>query len=195
MAKVTMNPVVRFIQGKVGDVVFKRQGNGVILTQRAVSKQPPSTAQLAQRARFKQATLYGRLVSADAERKAVYFERAQAVQKPMFSLMIRDFMNAPVVELVDVTQFTGAMGDRIVVLADDDFGVVEVRVTILGENGRLLTEGAAVEEPTGSRRWVYRVEMATSASSGQTVMEPLAVRVRAVDRPGNVGEKMVNCEL
>ena len=124
MAKVTMNPVVRFIQGKVGDVVFKRQGNGVILARRPVNKRPPSVAQLAQRARFKQATLYGRLVSADPVRKAVYFERAQALQTPMFSLMIRDFMNAPVVEWVDVSQFRARSGDRIVVLADDDFGVV-----------------------------------------------------------------------
>ena len=151
----------------------------MILARKPVNKRPPSAAQLAQRTRFKQATLYGRLVSADPIQKAVYFERAQALQTPMFSLMIRDFMNAPVVEWVDVSQFTGAVGDRI--------GVVGVTVMIMGENGRLLCEGAAVEEPTGSRRWVYGVETA--------VLELVTVVVRAVDRPGNVGEGRVNCKL
>ena len=92
MAKVSMNPVVRFIQGKVGDVVFKRQGDGVILAQKSVSKKPPSAAQLAQRERFRQATLYGRLVTADPERKAVYAQRAGSRRKPLISLIIRHFM-------------------------------------------------------------------------------------------------------
>lgn len=185
MAKVTMNPVVRFIQGKMGDVVFKRKGDGVIMSRKAVSKQPPSKAQLAQRKKFKEATLYGRLVSADPVRKVDYFERSQGLQKPMFSLMIRDFMNAPVVEFVDVSQFTGKVGDEIVALADDDFGVVAVTVQVLGENDRLLLEGEAVEEPAGSRRWVYGVETAVEGA--------VSVVVKAKDRPGNVGEGIVNC--
>ncbi|MBK8901693.1 MAG: hypothetical protein IPM53_10955 [Anaerolineaceae bacterium] len=186
MAKITLNPLVKFIQGKVGDVVFKRQGDGVILTRRPVSKKRPSPAQLAQREKFKQATLYGRLVSADPARKAVYFQQSEARQRPMFSLMIKDFMNAPVVEYVDVAKYRGAVGDEIVVLADDDFGVVAVTVTISNSEGTVLTEGAAVETPVGSRRWVYVAETA--------VTPPVVVRVRAVDRPGNVGEKMVNGE-
>lgn len=185
MAKITMNPVVRFIQGKVGDVVFKRQGDGVILTRKPVAKKQASAAQLAQRARFKQATLYGRLTAADPVKKRDYLARAQAQQTPMFGLMIRDFMNAPVVELVDVAGFTGAAGDRIVALADDDFGVVGVTVAILDANGRVLAEGAAVEEPAGSRRWVYGLATAVAGAT--------AVRVRAVDRPGNVGEKVWGC--
>ncbi len=186
MAKITLNPLVKFIQGKVGDVVFKRQGNGVIMTRRPVNKKRPSPAQLAQREKFKQATLYGRLVSADPARKAVYFQQSEARQKPMFSLMIKDFMNAPVVEYVDVSQYRGAVGDEIVVLADDDFEVVGVTVTISDSEGVVLEEGAAVEMPVGSRRWVYVGETA--------VVPPVVVRVTAVDRPGNVGEKMVNCE-
>ena len=156
MAKVSMNPVVRFIQGKVGDVVFKRQGDGVILTRKPVNKRPPSAAQLAQRERFRQATLYGRLVTADPERKAVYAQRAESRRKPLISLIIRDFMNAPVVALVDLSRFKGQAGDRNVVLADDDFGVVAVTVQIMGKNGRLLADGSAVEEPAGSRRLLMR---------------------------------------
>ena len=193
MAKVLMNPVVRFIQGKVGDVVFKRQGDGVILARKSVSKKPPSAAQLAQRERFRQATLYGRLVTADPERKAVYAQRAESRRKPLISLIIRDFMNVPVVAMVDLSQFRGEAGDRIVVLADDDFGVVGVTVQILGENGRLLAEGAAVEEPEGSRRWVYAFPSAGSGNASTSSGDVEAVVVQAVDRPGNVGEKIVNC--
>jgi hypothetical protein len=40
-------------------------------------------------------------------RKAVYFQRSEARQKPMFSLMIKAFMNAPVVEYVDVPNAGG----------------------------------------------------------------------------------------
>ena len=66
---------------------------------------------------------------------------------------------------------------------------------IMGENGRLLCEGAAVEEPAGSRRWVYEVETAASTGSGQAVSEPVEVVVQAMDRPGNVGERRVACQL
>jgi len=55
----------------------------------------------------------------------------------------------------------------------------------LDANGRVLAEGAAVEEPAGSRRWVYGLETAVSGAT--------AVRVRAVDRPGNVGERVAAC--
>ncbi|MBK7177231.1 MAG: hypothetical protein IPH82_08595 [Chloroflexi bacterium] len=58
-------------------------------------------------------------------------------------------------------------------------------VAILDADGRVLAEGAAVEEPAGSRRWVYGLATAVAGAT--------AVRVRAVDRPGNVGEKMVSC--
>jgi hypothetical protein len=59
-------------------------------------------------------------------------------------------------------------------------------VTISDQDGVVLEEGAAVETPVGSRRWVY---------GGRTaVSPPVVVRVRAVDRPGNVGEGMVNSE-
>ena len=79
------------------------------------------------RERFRQAALYGKMVMADAEAKAIYEEVAKARGKPVFSLTVADFFNAPSVDEVDLSGYTGAVGDEIVILARDDFDVVVAR--------------------------------------------------------------------
>lgn len=66
MAKVKLNPILEQIRGKVGDLVFKRYGEEVVISR------PPdfegrewTEAQLAARERFRQAALYGKIVMAD----------------------------------------------------------------------------------------------------------------------------------
>jgi hypothetical protein len=117
-----------------------------------------------------------------------------------------DFFNASSVDEVDLLGYTGAVGDKIVVRASDDFdpsitlpsvalpstslgtggtgraGVVGVRVAITKADGTAIEEGAATETPADSGRWVYTAT--TAVATGTTVR----IAVTATDRPGGGGE-------
>jgi hypothetical protein len=99
MAKVKLNPILEQISGKVGDLVFKRYGDETIISRKAdMSGVEATPAQMAVRERFREAALYGKMVMADAETKALYVDAAKAKGKPVFSLTIADFFNAPLGE-------------------------------------------------------------------------------------------------
>jgi hypothetical protein len=154
MARVKLNPVLEGIRGQVGDLVFKRYGDEVVISRKAdPTGKPPSEAQLAHRERFREAALYGKLVMADPERKALYEEEAAAKGQPVFSLTLADFFNAPSVDEVDLSGYAGQVGDAIVIRAHDDFDVAGVSVTLTEAGGAALESGAAVETPPDSGRW------------------------------------------
>ncbi|MBM3180638.1 MAG: hypothetical protein FJZ86_09810 [Chloroflexi bacterium] len=92
MAKVKLNPVLEKFRGQVGDLVFKRYGDEVIVGRKPDrSGIQPTAAQLEHQARFRQAVLYGRLVMADPEKKTLYERAAKAKGKPLFALTVADF--------------------------------------------------------------------------------------------------------
>jgi len=183
MAKVKLNPILEQVQGQVGDLVFKRYGDEVIISRKPdLEGQEPTAAQLAQRERFRQATLYGKMVMADPETKALYVEAAKAKGQPVFSLTVADFFNAPSVDEIDFSAYGGAVGDEVVIMAHDDFEVTGVAVAITDTDGNALESGEAVETPADSGRWVYTATVAVA--TGTTVR----IVVTATDRPGGVGE-------
>jgi len=195
-------PILEGIRGQVGDLVFKRYGDEVVISRKAdPTGKPPSEAQLAHRERFREAALYGKLVMADPsttlgagpERKALYEEAAAAKGQPVFSLTVVDFpatvlrtgFNAPAVGEVDLSAYAGAVGDVIAVRASDDFDVTGVSVTLTDAGGAALESGQAVETPPDSGRWVYT---ATSAAPTGTDSARALTRlaVQATDMPGGV---------
>ena len=181
MEKVKLNPILEQISGQVGDLVFRRYGDETIIGQKPdMSGVEASPAQVAARARFREAALYGKMVMADAETKALYTEAAKAKGKPAFSLTVADFFNAPSVDEVDLSAYSGAVGDEIIIMASDDFDVMSVEVVLSDGEGNLLESGAAVETPPDSGRWVYAATAAVA--TGTTVR----IAVTASDRPGSL---------
>jgi len=64
MARVKTNPVIEQLRGAVGDLVFKRYGDEVVVARKPdLSGRPPTEAQAAQREQFRQAALYGKTLS------------------------------------------------------------------------------------------------------------------------------------
>jgi len=183
MAKVTLNPILEKVRGEFGDLVFKHYGGDVVISHRPDrSGLQPTDAQLQQQERFRQAVLYGQLVMADPQKKAVYAEAAKTKGKPIFALMIGDFFNAPSVDEVDLSSYAGAIGDTIAVRAHDDFDVVKVHVSVTKASGEAIESGEAVETPVNSKRWVY---LATAAVPHGTAVR---IAVSVSDRPGGLGE-------
>lgn len=180
MAKVKLNPILEGIRGQVGDLVFKRYGDEVVISRKPdTSDIEPTPAQQATRERFRQATLYGKLVMADPDSKALYEAAAKAKGLPVFSLTVADFFNAPSVDEVDLSGYGGAPGDVINIIASDDFEVAGVQVSLADSDGALLEEGAAVAQ---NGLWIYTAT--TAVTSGTTVR----LTINASDRPGSVTE-------
>jgi hypothetical protein len=179
MSKVKLNPILEMLRGQIGDLVFKRYGDRVIISRKPdLEGVEPTAAQQATRERFRQAALYGKMVMADPETKALYVEAAKAKGQPLFSLTVADFFNAPSVDLVDLSGYTGAAGDGIVVQASDDFDVASVSLSLTDDGGNPIESGQAVETPPESGRWVYTATAAVP--TGTTVR----IVVTAADRPG-----------
>jgi hypothetical protein len=183
MARAELNPVLDELHGALGDVVFKRYGSKIFVSRKPdLSDHKPTPAQKAQRERFRQAMAYASRAVADPAVKALYAEAAAARQKPLLSVAVKDHMNAPTVDGVDATAYSGQAGDEIVVWAGDDFGVAEVRVAVTEKGGGVIEEGNAAESPPGSGRWVYTARATAPAGAAAYV------KVQALDRPGNVAE-------
>jgi hypothetical protein len=183
MAKVKLNPILEQIRGKVGDLVFKRYGDGVVIAQKPdMSGREFSQAQLTAQDRFRQAIVFGKTVMADPEAKALYDEVADAKGKPVFSLTVADFFHAPSVDEIDLSGYSGGVGDEIIILARDDFAVQGVNVQLTDSAGTPLEDGPAEETPVDSGRWIYTAS--TAVQPGTTVR----IAVTAEDRPGGVGE-------
>jgi hypothetical protein len=86
MAKVKLNPILEQVRGQVGDLVFKRYEDQVVISRKPdFEGREPTEAQLAARERFRQAAFYGKMVMADPETKALYEEAAKAKGQPVFS--------------------------------------------------------------------------------------------------------------
>ena len=182
MAKVKLNPILEQLSGKVGDLVFKRYGDKTVIAQAPDTENRAwSEAQAAHRERFRQAALYGKMVMADPETKALYEQAAEAKGKPVFSLTVADFFKAPSVDEIDLSAYTGAAGDEIVITASDDFDVASVGVALTDGEGNAIENGAAVETPPDSGRWLYTAT--ADVETGTTVR----ISVTAEDRPGGVG--------
>ena len=84
MARVKLNPVLEQVRGAVGDLVFKRYGDAVVMARKPDMEGRVATpAQQATRERFRQAAFYGKMVMADPQAKALYQEAARAEGVPV----------------------------------------------------------------------------------------------------------------
>jgi hypothetical protein len=138
------------------------------------SGRAPTTAPAAQRERFRLAVPYGSTVIADPERKAIYQASAKEKGISVFALTIGDFLNAPAVEEIDLSGYTGKSSETIRVTASDDFEVTGVEVAITDSNGTVLERGPATRAP-GSSTWNYPTT--ATLPDGQSV----SIEVTATD--------------
>ena len=184
MAKVKLNPVLEAIRGKVGDLVFRR-----LDSEEFVGRMPdrtgiqPTANQLAQQERFRLAVLYGKAALADPDTKAIYEAAADRKGEPVFALTVGDFLNAPAVNEIDLSGYTGQTGQTIRVRASDDVEVRGVTVTIRNQIGTVLEQGNAVWI-IANGAWGYTTT--TTVAQGQSV----SIEVSATDRPGHKTTKI-----
>jgi hypothetical protein len=91
---------------------------------------------------------------------------------------VGDFLNPPAVDEIDLSSYTGKIGDEIRIRASDDVDVQGVSVAIRAQGGAVIEEAAAVLSP-GKGVWSYTAT--TDLQAGQAV----SIEVSATDRPGH----------
>ncbi|MDP4132321.1 MAG: hypothetical protein Q8939_19355 [Bacteroidota bacterium] len=129
------------------------------------------------RTKFAASVDYAKKAIKDAATKAMY--QAMATEgRSAFNVATADAFNPPTVDSINTTNYHGAVGDEIIVRAEDDFKVAGVKVSIESAAGALLEQGDAVMLEN-TIDWSYKTTQANPALAGSKIT---AV---ASDLPGN----------
>ena len=174
------NILLHGFSGKIGDIlVIKQVGDKIILAQAPKkTDKEPTKAQKAHRLKFQEAIIYAKAVLKDEGEKAEYQEKS-TISKSEYNVAVADFMKAPDIDEIDITNYTGKVGDTIRVRAIDDFKVVQVQISIINADGTILEEGNAVLQDNGLD-WIYTATQQNDNLDGDKII------VRASDKPGNI---------
>lgn len=168
------------LSGQVGNLVFRRRksdGKVFVSRQPAAFEGEPTEAQKAVQTKFQQAIIYGKTALADPITKALYADKASAGQSA-FNVAVADFFNAPNIDEIDVSQYTGQIGSTVRVRATDDFNVVSVFVHIANADSSLVEEGNAILQANGVD-WIYTAIKLNASLDGDKIT------VTASDVPHN----------
>jgi hypothetical protein len=180
MAKQSGNVVTYGLRGKIGDLLVFRQRNGETIVSKIPEKQKEvSEKQKKHQKLFQQATIYGKVVTADPQLKKLY--EASAKKKKgvtAYNIAVADFLNAPNIENVDLSAYTGTAGDEIHIIASDDFAVKSVHVSISNADGALIEEGYASQSV--SNLWIYVASQNNDNMTGDRIV------ITVSDIPGNI---------
>lgn len=188
MSKIKNNPIMKGASGMLGDVVVYREVRGnLIMSNRPRKRQVLTPHQEATKSRFMRAVQYAKKQVADPASKALYQPAPLSKFTSAYTRAITDYLNAPVISLIDTTMYAGTVGDEIFIRAYDDFQLVSVVVSVYNAAGDLLEQGVPVLLENATDDYVYRATVVNGELPGTKV------RVILRDRPGNttVGEKIL----
>jgi hypothetical protein len=169
-------------------MVFRKYKGKTTVYIKQERNSPLSEKEKAHRLRFKEATLYGKSINNNPALKAEYQLQADLTDAPTaYAAAVADYLSTPEITSLDLENYKGEIGDKIVIKAVDDFRVASVRVVIKAADNTEIESGLAVITPNNIS-WEYTVQKASQAINGQKIT------VSASDLPGNVTklEKLVN---
>ena len=157
MAKIIDNLVTEGLSGKLGKRLVFRKGKGgnTILSTRPVfsADRQFNVSQLAQQEAFKQAIVYAKV----AKNQPLYITLAKGTAKTAYNIAVEDWFGEPQVLSIDITGWTGQIGQEIRVRAQDNIKVSSVHVVIRADNNTTtpLEEGDAVPSEVDGLLWIY----------------------------------------
>ena len=185
MAKSKNNVVTYGLSGKIGDLLIFRQVKGKTIVAK-IAEQPKewSEKQVAQRRRFKSAVIYAKAATTAPETQDIYAAIAEKKKKTPFNVAVADFLSAPEIENVDLSNYTGTPGDIIKVTASDDCIVKSVHISIINSDGSIVEEGDAVADDS-AYVWTYAAVQNNDNLDGDKIV------VSVSDLPGNVVEESI----
>ena len=186
MAHANNSIITGKFKGSLGkELVFREwKGKTIVAKSPKARTGDPTLAQAELQERFLVASRYAKAVAKGPDPTlAQAYATALRPRQNLYSRALEDFMTPPVVKTIETRNYKGAIGDKIVCRAIDDFRVTGVRVEIHAADGSLLETGAAVQNVNGID-WTYT---ATKANSSMTGLAGCKIRAIAADVPGNEG--------
>ena len=182
MAKIHNNIFVRGLTGSVGEQFVIRQvrGGRTIIANKPVFNvnQIFTDPQKAQQEAFRQAINYAKF----AKTQAVYVDKAKGTSATAYNVAVSDWFGQPEVLDINISGWTGQIGQTIQVKAKDSVGVTSVHVMIRESNGTAtaLEQGEAVQSALDSQMWNYTTTTLVPMTPGTRL------DVSAQDLPGNI---------
>ena len=186
MSKTNLNSLTRYYSGKFGqDFILKNyNGTSVMAKLPRFSPRRRSARELETVTRFRLANSYARKCLLDPGMNAFYQSKPKKGAS-VYRMALKDYLRAPAVEQIITSDYRGRPGDRITVIATDDFAVTKVRLKILDAGGILIEEGPCMPGDVNSV-WVY------AATEEIADLVGVALMATAYDTPGNTGELAVS---
>lgn len=132
-------------------------------------------ARKVRKSKLQQAVLYGKSALQDSFKRQAY---EQAGRQNAFEIAFADFLNAPSIDAIDLSNYNGRIGSRISITVVDDFSVAAVYVKIQNADGSIADEGYA--EPG-----LFRTEWLFTANQDNPVLKGDKITILASDLPGN----------
>lgn len=188
MSKVKENDLTMGLSGKFGrQFIFRNVKGQTIAARQSAKSRKRSKQTQAQKDhinRFRAAVVYAKAALADEARRLAYAEKAANMTYAVsaYNIAVADYLHAPEINEINVSEYTGQAGEEIIVSAIDNFKVTEVKVEIRQGDDTLVEKGVAVVAPTGLE-WVYTTQSVNASPAGCRII------VRVMDTPGNATVK------
>lgn len=181
MGEVINNDYTKGTSGRTGDTFVYRYRKGrTFIAKRPVSRDKTySEEQLETQARFSDAITYAKTALTDPVIKQIYAGKVKGLQSA-YNVAMANFYEIPQVKQIDLDQYDGSIGSRILVKAVDKCKVTKVTVVIKTSAGVTLEQGDAVAQADGLN-WLYTTTTLNSTPAGCTVT------AIAYNLPGNNG--------
>jgi hypothetical protein len=167
---------------RVQMIVFRRNLDRILNQSQQdntkIVKNPDQDYQL----HLQQAMIYAKSQMLQEESKEVYDAMVKNEDQTAYTIAVADFLNAPDIQEVDLTNYSGKIGDTIRVRATDDFKVAQVIVSIIDVDGSVVESGDAIQQGD-SNDWIYYITAHNLDFDGDKIV------IQASDLPGNLSQK------
>ena len=169
MSKSTTNIAMVGFKGKLGKqyVLRRDHGNTILASKPEIMKKNAAASQIAVRNKFHAATEWAKAILQDPVNAAGYKSVAKRRQSA-YTVAATNYLKPPWIELIDKSEYSGTIGDKIYVSAFDLYKVTKVTVKIKDSTGNLIEGGACVKDPAGIT-WDYTTTVANATLTGSTI--------------------------
>lgn len=133
-------------------------------------------SKMQEKRRLQQAVIYGKSALKDFFKKQAY--ESDPDGRHPFDVAFADFLNAPSIDSVDFSEYSGRIGSRITVVVLDDFAVSSVYIKIQNADGTIADEGFA-DPGLFQTEWIF-----TAAQDNPDLVGD-KITITATDLPGN----------
>lgn len=146
MSDVEFNETINGYRGAIGQLVFRKVNGRTVVSRKVKSRKPPTEAQLAQRARMKEAVAFGRSARVDPVLREFYGPIAQQRQSSIYQVALQDHL-----------QKSSSKRDPLKLSELDEGSLPGLDLKIVAPDGTPIVVGKAVEMGVHSGKWTYIV--------------------------------------